>query len=171
MRVATVNVYTFDELSETSKETALNSLADINLMYDWWISVYEDAEQIGCKIEGFDIDGRGYCNISLLKYAEDVAKLIQENHGSETSSYLVATEFLNKQEKAKDNFVASLSNDIDNLDYFLDKNAAEFEVDLSRIYLKLLRSEYDYLTSEAAIIEIIKANESEFTVDGKPFYL
>ena len=36
-------------------------------------------------------------------------------------------------------------------------------------YLIMLRNDYEYMTSKAAIIETIEANEYEFTVDGNDF--
>jgi type I restriction-modification system DNA methylase subunit len=47
----TRTLYTFDELSETAKEKALEVYRDINLNFDWWDGTYEDAKNIGLKID------------------------------------------------------------------------------------------------------------------------
>lgn len=40
--------------------------------------------------------------------------------------------------------------------------------DLAKWLYKRLESNYDYLTSDKAIIETIKSNEREFLIDGTP---
>lgn len=60
---------TFDELSESAKEHALNRLGDINVDQGWWDFTYEDAENIGLEITSFserDIDG-GFHRVCRLE--------------------------------------------------------------------------------------------------------
>ena len=53
------------------------------------------------------------------------------------------------------------------------KNNIELEEDFNKSlagdYLKMLKDEYEYQSSEEAIIETIEANEYEFTADGELF--
>ena len=49
----------------------------------------------------------------------------------------------------------------------LDERFLELSRQLMRILYKKLNDEYDYLNSDEAIIEHIKANNYEFTEDGK----
>jgi len=42
----------------------------------------------------------------------------------------------------------------------------DFEKELSKDYFYIMQNEYDYLTSEKAIIESIKSSEYEFEEDG-----
>ncbi len=51
-------IYTFDELSESAKEKAREWYRDGQLDYDWWDSVYDDADKIA-SIIGIDIDRKG----------------------------------------------------------------------------------------------------------------
>jgi len=59
--------------------------------------------------------------------------------------------------------------------YFTEKqqviidNAIDIMNDKIREALSSLKSSYEYLTSEEAIIETIEANDYEFTIDGKLF--
>lgn len=58
----------------------------------------------------------------------------------------------------------------ENIEKFASYWANELEdvlKSLSEIFLSRLKSEYEYLTSKEAIVEIIKANEYEFTEDGE----
>ena len=63
MRIKTTEtkVYKFEELTDEQKEKAIEKLYDINVNYDQWDFTYDDAERIGLKLEGFDIDRGSYC--------------------------------------------------------------------------------------------------------------
>ena len=50
--------YTYDELSDAAKETARDEYRSTALDYEWYDSVYDDADQIA-KILGIEIDRRG----------------------------------------------------------------------------------------------------------------
>lgn len=54
----TQTAYTYDELSDAAKEAARDWYRQGALAYDWWDSVYYDADQIA-KILGIEIDRRG----------------------------------------------------------------------------------------------------------------
>lgn len=51
-------IYTFDELSDAAKEKAREWYRNGQLDYDWWDSVYDDANKIA-SIIGIDIDRKG----------------------------------------------------------------------------------------------------------------
>ena len=75
MREAVVQVFTFDELSEEAKDRVIEEYWDINVCFDWWDSVYEDAKTIGCNmIEGFDLDHND-CGLVLVQSAKVVIDL------------------------------------------------------------------------------------------------
>lgn len=60
MRIATktTTVYPFDELSEQAKERARDDYRVNNLDYEWWDSVYDDADQIA-QCLGIDMENKG----------------------------------------------------------------------------------------------------------------
>ena len=60
MRYEKIKVYEFNELSEEAKEKAIEKLWNINVDYEWWDCVYDDAENIGLKIKEFDLDRGSY---------------------------------------------------------------------------------------------------------------
>ena len=79
MRVQTKNIYKFDELSDDSKENALNELrsSDGYLQYEWWDHVYDDAKAIGdlmgieidkIYFSGFSCQGDGACFEGTYSY-------------------------------------------------------------------------------------------------------
>ena len=55
MKTKTINVYSFDELSEQAKEKAREWFRAGTLDYEWWDGVFEDAKRVGALI-GIGID-------------------------------------------------------------------------------------------------------------------
>ena len=156
MRTIEVKVYSFDELSDKAKEKVLSNFCDINVEFDWWEYTYLDAETVGLKIKGFDLDSR---NIDLELYesvGDCCAKIIAE-HGESCETYKVA----------KDTLVSlqGIEKDTDDYDYI----SSEFLRDISECYISILRDEYEYLTSEEAIIETIAANGYTFLENGTQY--
>lgn len=58
MKTKTINIYTFDELSESAKEKAREWYRDGALDYDWWDFIYEDADNVA-KLLGIEISRKG----------------------------------------------------------------------------------------------------------------
>jgi hypothetical protein len=161
-------VYEFKELSEEVREKAIDKLWDINVEYsEWWDGVYDDAENIGLKIESFDLD---YHSISgkFMASADDTYKSIMIYHGKDCETYITAQIY--REELAKEvelNFIRNREEDCP--EDFLDTEEVdkEFLHMLLQDYLIILKKEYEYRTSEEAIKETIEANEYEFTEDGE----
>lgn len=176
MRTVRTKVYKFDELQPEAKNKAISQFSDINVDYEWWQFVYEDAANIGLKIKEFDIDRGGYCKGEFVDSAYDVANKIKENHGEMCETYKTAIAFIAEW----DALVVKYSDGIDT-SKVLEDNEQEFDGNAERIereffksicedYRIMLSKEHDYLTSNEAIIESIISNEYEFTKDGKQFY-
>lgn len=55
MRTIRIKLYKFNELSESAKEKAIESLSDINVDYEWWESTYEDFKEL-CKTLSIEVD-------------------------------------------------------------------------------------------------------------------
>jgi hypothetical protein len=171
MRQQITNVYQFDELTETAKEKAIDNNIYINVDDEWWESTYEDAERIGIKITGFDIDRGSFCE---GKFIEDVcftAHKIIEEHGEVCETYKTAEAFLKERDEIVDTAPKDENGDFENeweLDEKLNDIEDEFKKSILEDYRIMLTKEYEYLTSRKAIIDTIEANDLEFTEDGKP---
>lgn len=169
---ATTKVYEFDELSCEAQEAAVQGLADINVGHEWWESTYEDAATIGLKIEEFDIDQGSFCRGKWDQDAEDVARLIQENHGESCETHRDATTFLADLEKAQvvhkaqPGYDAEYDEDFEDTDEY-EELCQEFLATICEDYRIMLQKEHEYQSSEEQIIEAIRANEYEFTADGE----
>jgi hypothetical protein len=146
MRTIEVRLYQFDELSEQAKKNVIEANYDINVDHYWWDFTYEDSEEIGIKITEFDLYHRTINGKLLLDPAE-VKKLVVKNHGKQCGTYQYAMSWDMRHEIDQDEFLRGML----------------------REYLKMLQENYDYYTSEEAIIETIRANEYEFTEDGEMY--
>lgn len=152
MRTVRTKIYKFSELADNAKAKAVSNLWASNVDFEWWESVYEDANRAGLEITEFDIDRgiiRGCFNSTPSKVVESILK----EHGPVCDTYKTA-------ERYKNSFTEN-GNSIEVETVFLS--------DILGDYLKMLREEYDYRISETAIIETIEGNSWEFTQDGSLF--
>ena len=191
MKTICTTVYSFSELSEEAKQKALENLYDLNVDYEWWDGVYEDAKNAGLSISAFDIDRGSYCKGELTTSALASATEILKNHGESCDTWKMAFDFVTERNRLEKLFqhydqMSYLYEYInehkgidvqDRYDHWkelfypieeeIEEMEKEYENDLCGEYLSMLRKEYEYLTSEAAIIETIEANEYTFTKNGK----
>ena len=160
MRTVTTRttVYKFEELTDAAKESALAHLYDINVDHDWWKCVYDDAKTIGCEIRAFDT-GRSNSIDLRCPNAHQTAILIVENHGETCDTMKLADEYLKDFDKLDRGEDGELADEIEK----------EFARALGEEYLSILRTEYEYQTSEEAIKETIEANDFDFTKEGRIF--
>lgn len=171
MRTVEMKVFTFDELSEKAKEKAIGNLRHINVDYNWWEFVYEDAKNVGLKIESFDLDRNLHCVISPYVSAVECAENILNQHGETCSTYQIAEAFLESYQEPFSRYMDESSDDYESseLEDELMYLEEEFLNDMSNEYASILQREYEYLYSDEAIVETIRANEYEFTEDGELF--
>ena len=172
IKVTKITVYPFAELSEDAKENAIAELWDINAYPEWWESIYEDAAQVKLKLTEFELDRGSYCRGEFIEYAKDTADAIIENHGENCETRGTAEEFIVDSAKLYMKYPVKLDDDGDDENETArdDKQEdldGEFLKSILEDYRIILQKEYEYLSSEEAIIETIKANEYEFTADGK----
>ena len=163
MKTIEIQLYSFDELSATAQQNAIEKLSDINVDFNWWESTYEDAENVGLKITSFDLDRNRHAEGEFIQGANFCAEKIISEHGENCQTYKTAKEFL------KESLRISNENDGN----FEDEQYEEFTDienqfcnDLLENYSNILQNESEYLQSEEAIKETILANEYDFTENG-----
>jgi len=171
MKTIEVKVYQFSELDEQAKQKAIEKLAYINVEFDWWDGIYDDAKTIGLKITGFDIDRGSYCNGEFLYSAAEVAQDILNNHGEPCETYKTAQNFLEKHNPIFAAYLDETSEKYETRETEdeLQEIEDEFLKSLLEDYRIILSNEYDYLTSKKAIIETIEANKVDFLESGKRY--
>tara|TARA_R110001632_G_scaffold70752_1_gene164621 strand:- start:11022 stop:11612 length:591 start_codon:yes stop_codon:yes gene_type:complete len=188
----TKTVFTFDELSEEAKETAIEKNYDINTDYEWHEFIYEDAKTIG-ELMGINIDriyfsgfasqGDGACFEGSYSYEKGSVKSVTEHAPKDQELHRIAQELQQLQQK----HFYGLTAHVKQSGHYCHANCTQINVDseytptnedfedeiqeLLKDYMNWIYSqlekEYDYQTSEEAIKETIEANEYEFTEDGK----
>jgi hypothetical protein len=189
-------VYPFEELSEDAKESAINSLRDINVGHDWWDSVEDDAKIIAALM-GIDIDniyfsgfaskGDGACFEGSYEYKKNSVAAVKSHAPQDKELHRIVNELLSLQKKcffqiranvkhSGHRFCTDISVDFESYvtgnDYYnpdIETDVIEVLRDYMLWIYKRLEAEYDYLVSDAAIEETIKANEYEFTIDGEKY--
>lgn len=162
MKTKTINVYSFDELSEDAKNKVVSKFEDINVSYSWWESTYEDAENVGVKITSFDTYRQSIDGNFLLSSFEVAANIIRD-HGEMCETYKTAQKFLDES-----NTIGCKYPEMEGEEYESEMMELEDEFinSLLQDYLIMLRNEYEYQTSEEAIIEAIQINGYEFNEYG-----
>lgn len=151
MRTEEITIYTFKELSEESKQKAIEKARYWQVELDWWDYVYEDAERIGAKIGAFELDRQWSIEIELQGTVGDTVQSILSEHGKDCDTYKLAQEYFRRKHiKAP-------------------MDAAEFSQQLGECYLTMLQRESEYLTSDESVIESLQAGEYEFTADGEMY--
>lgn len=157
METREYKVYAWDELSDEGKDKALEKYWDININFDWYTFTQDDAKDVGIEIEEFDLY-HGTIKVKALQDEVSIAESIIKNHGETCDAFIDAKVFLKEinelPDKGED---AEASKEL----------RRDFVRTLGEDYRIMLDHEYQYLTSEAAIIESFKANEYMFTEDGE----
>jgi hypothetical protein len=169
MKTITLNTYKFSELSEEAKEKAINKLYDLNVDYEWWESVCEDAKNIGLKITSFDLERNRNAEGEFILSANEVAQNIFNEHGESCETYKTAQSFMNDWQPVFNNYMDEMHEDYERQeseDKLMDIEN-EFLKSILEDYSIILQKEYEYLTSEAAIIESIEANDYDFYESGE----
>ncbi|WDF55796.1 hypothetical protein [Mucilaginibacter sp. KACC 22063] len=170
MKTIQLNLYHFSELSEEAQKKALADHQDFNVSHNWWDNVYEDAKTVGLKITGFDLDRAWYCNAEYIHDALYTARQISLNHGGKTGTFLTTAEFQLRRDQIVNTWPKDENGEFeqtDGLDNSLDEVENQYLKALCRQYLHILDLEYDYLTSDEAIADVLTANDYWFTADGK----
>ena len=94
-------------------------------------------------------------------------------HGENCETHKIATKFLSDYDELVKRYSDGIIKDIvseyneEDFDNEIIELETELHHELSEEYLSILRKEYEYLTSEEAIIEALEANEIEFTINGE----
>lgn len=173
MKTIEIQLFKFDELPDNAKEKALREYYHWNVNFDWWDSIYEDAKNVGIKITSFDIDRGNYCKIEFKYDAESICQRILMEHREGCETYKIALKFLWDYCELIKKYSDGIKIDVVTDDNYQDFDNEDIELnselhhELSEEYLSILRKEYEYLTSEEAIIEALEANEIEFTIEGE----
>jgi hypothetical protein len=172
MKTVTINLFKFNELGEEAKKKALMHMYDINIQHEWWEYTYQDAMNIGLKINGFSLDRDYHIEAEFIYDATEVCANIFKYHGTKCETYKISDIFYDSHLELFSKYIQietdenSSEEDIQNIESELIELENEYENDIKYEYLKMIEREYEYLISEKAIIETIECNEYDFNEEG-----
>jgi len=166
MKTIEINLYKFQELSEEAKQNAIEKLSNINVSHEWWDSTYEDAKNVGIKLQYFELDRNKSATGEFIDSPQEVANKIIKEHGEQCETHKTALKFLSEIEKINSREVGNTEEE-ERQEADIEDVNEEFLKDILHDYANILQEECEYLQSEEAIIETIEANEYDFTEDGK----
>lgn len=175
MRTVETKLFSFDELSEDAKQKVIANNYDINISYDWWQFIYEDAANVGLKLKSFDLDRNRHATGEFTQDADHCARRILAEHGENCETYKLAKNYFAEYNDLVTKYSDGIQTDKVTegneceFDQEADELESEFLKNLLEEYASILQRECDYQQSEEAIIETIQCNEWEFTADGKPY--
>lgn len=155
MRKIEVMLYEFSELSEAAKEKAIERFRYLNVDYEWWSCSFDGVAECGIVIHEFDMYSGKIRSVIDDKY--ETAKTVISDWGETMGLHVLSKQFM----LDRDALVEKYGDDAD-----LDNLESEYHHDIDQEMIKMLREEYDYLTSDEAVIESIEINNYEFTEDG-----
>jgi hypothetical protein len=174
MKTKTIEIFEFNELSESAQDVALDEVRQGNYGYEWWDFTYEDAKTIGLHLTGFGLDRDRHATGNFEGGAEACAHLIVDNHGEACETYKTATVYLadrfNTIENAPVDENGELASEY-NLDCDLNDLDAEFLRSILEDYSMQLQRESEYLDSKEHLLEMIDCNGYTFTSNGQIEYV
>lgn len=171
MKTKTIEIYEFDELSKSAQDKAIDNIRTINNDYEWWDSIYEDAETIGLCLTGFGLDRNRHTTGYFKDGAEGCAHLIIDNHGETCATTVSAKVYLLDRNRFIENARQWMPDEElegeYNLTSLLDDLNEEFLKSILEDYSMSLQREYEYLSSKENLLEVIACNAYTFNVNGQ----
>lgn len=191
-QTVTLTAYTFDELSDNAKETAREWFRSVQLDYDWWDSVYDDAKNLGKALgiqiadiyfSGFWSQGDGACFTGQYSYRPDWREALDQECGGDDYVQLVQIGEALQDYRAynPDEAVAVVT--VKHTGPYSHEHSVRMEDeytgtaprkeikdalrDFMRWIYSKLRAEYEWLQSDEQVDETIRANEYLFTSEGR----
>ena len=162
MRTIEIKVYKFEELDKQTKEKVIDNYRTINVedtfWYDW---IKDDFNRLGLEIKEFDLGRRNYVKI-YIDNLEETSKSILHEFGDSVLIKQTAKNYIDEFNKIQANYKED--EDIERELEILDE---EYEKEYSEDILSYLRANYEWETTDEAILETIEANDYDFTTEGK----
>lgn len=176
-------LYKYEELSDKAKVKALQHFYDLNVDYEWWEFCFEDFHEklkevgLACKTFYFGLDRDRHIEAKNLHFI-DVNKFIETSIQSNVKKSIlnIADLHLQTHTNRHEWYTIDTYNGIPDrcprlnkfIDSLLDRCNDKLH-DIFEGFCIQLQKEYEYLTSEEAIVETIEANDYEFLENGELF--
>jgi hypothetical protein len=173
----TIEVYTFNELSESAKKAALDKNRDMNVHHDWYEHVIdhwkEELARVGfldakISFSGFYSQGDGCSFKAELELEDHLINEFEPLFSEDTCFICSRLEGYSSYEQYKyeqNNFLSTPA--LDALSDEFIEYINEYARDLSREIYVELEKEYELLTSDECVSDTLMANEYHFLPCGE----
>lgn len=180
MREITVKAYSFDELSEEAQERAINELRPANIEPYWYEDTFDTIRTVG-KLLGLEIgeihfNTDSYCTFDAhYRYVRGAAEVIRDEFPRDTKLHGIARKLQALQKRHFYSLSCAVTEGRSMNYYRCFRFGEDYECDdlgdilddFAHWALILLGGEYEYLTSDEAVKEMIEVNGYEFTEEGE----
>jgi len=178
-----ITVYTIDELDEEVKNDIIEKNRYYLVEFGWWDGCLDEFENLlndyGMEILddnnfSFDLQRK---SLTISLYVNNCRKLFEKVLSPETKNKFFY-ECLKREENPyvdvsinhnmkADVYIEWKEEEFDeNLIDEIESEINKFLQKLKRTFMEILEDEYEYITSDEAILDTIRANEWLFTKDG-----
>lgn len=163
MREIKFKVFKFEELSDEAKEKALDNNRNVVVEWgDWWEFVYESAKENGVTIKSFDLYRRDI-DVDVDFDIDREAAIEEIKDREEFGTSLLALVDDDDYETAAEYLIDEY------LEEYEEEKLKELIEEAKDHWLKALDQEYEWLTSDEGVSDMLINNEYEFTEDGETY--
>ena len=170
-----IKVYTFDELSEDSKEVAINNERENTLDYDWWDWIIEDlieqSNKYGVEFVSDDVSFELDRGANICIYSENL-RFKWESHVDLPIKFGAYQNYLGG---GMSTAILSEQITVDRVEEEEGEDAGDIIEKLSEVQsifentLEKLHKEYQDIQSDDYLIESIKEKDLEFLENGESY--
>lgn len=160
VKTKTVELPTFEQLTEEEKEKVVQHYYDINVDYEWWDYELSEAKELGIEITEFNLNP----NTIKGKFTgcpELIAPEIVKLHGDSCDTHTTAKNYLDERDKLVEKFQPMEENEYE-FDVDCGCLDAEFLHAILQDYLSMISKQHDFLTEEEQIAESLIINDYTF---------
>lgn len=176
----TRTLYKFEELSDDAQQHAIEKLWNLNVDHDWWEFTIDTIQKAGeclgiaCTVSGFDLDRGAHVGLcGGYSYRKGWRAALAHEFGGDTL-VKIGEELQSAQRRAFYGASIDLSPVHHGTAYTVYSKFGAYVTDdltdalrsFEHWAWRLLHDEYEYLTSDDAIKEMIEANEYDFDENG-----
>jgi len=171
--------FSFNQLSEEAKQKVLERERFVNVDdYDWWDWIYETLKEYGIETEqvSFDLQNHYFCvHKGSIDHEKMISYLWHNGYITVQQAYAIRDELVYIWLKTsfrygcdRNYFTVEATDEVPDKVYDgLEEAMDAFIEDVEKDCLKKLEQDYEGLTSDEAIIEMLMANDWHFTKDGE----
>ncbi len=157
LKTKTIELPTFDQLTDDEKQKVLENYYDINVDSSFWYEhIKDEAETLGFEIKNFDLD-RNSLEIKTIVDVLDIAENIIKEHGETCETHSTAKNFVDAFNALPVNEDGEVIDENE-----LDTIRDDFRIELAQDYMRILQKDYKHLTSAEAIAETLIINKYTF---------